>query len=70
MITKKPRYTYRSERDGCNDLWVIVDTKTDRAIACAIYWDCDPKWAERTRADIRLILDAMNAYKPATSRRD
>ncbi|HVX13091.1 MAG TPA: hypothetical protein VHC22_18045 [Pirellulales bacterium] len=69
MKTKKLRYRYAEEREGVNDLWVVVDTKTGRDIACAIYWDSEPDWMERTRADIRLIVDALNAYPPARNRR-
>lgn len=62
MTTKKLRYVYTQQREGVNDLWVVEDLKTGRQLACAIYWDSDPEWAERTRADIRLIVEALNAY--------
>jgi hypothetical protein len=68
MPTTKPRYMYRSEREGCNDLWVIFDTKTNWDIACTIYWDSDPRWARRAEQAARLVTKALNAY-PSTKQR-
>jgi hypothetical protein len=69
MKTSKPRYRYRQDRDGVDDQWTVVDTQTDREIAYSIYWDSHPDWQARTEADIRLIVDALNAYVPAAERR-
>ncbi|HWB14126.1 MAG TPA: hypothetical protein VG826_33175 [Pirellulales bacterium] len=60
---------YRKDREGGNNVWVVFDTKTGCDIAWALYWDADTEWTRRTEQGIRLIVEAMNAYKPARGRR-
>ncbi|HVX16313.1 MAG TPA: hypothetical protein VHC22_34320 [Pirellulales bacterium] len=65
MSKKKPRYVYGRDKNGCDDHWVVHDTKTGRDLAYSVFWDSHPDWMERTRADIRLIVDALNALPSA-----
>jgi hypothetical protein len=69
MSHKHPRYSYSKDSNGCQDHWVIFDTKTGKDLAYSIFWDSAPDWMRRTEADIRLIVDALNAYPPALRRR-
>jgi hypothetical protein len=69
MKSKKPRYIYGRDCEGCNDLFVIQDTKTGRDIACTIYWNDEPAWAKRAEQAARLITEALNAYQPGKNRR-
>ena len=64
MKCYETRYKYYSDRDGCDNHWVINDTKTETDIAYIIYWDSDPAWTERSRKKAQLIVKALNAYRP------
>jgi hypothetical protein len=66
---KQPRYIYGKDSNGCDDYWIVQDSKTKRDLCCSLFWDCEPAWAERTEADIRLIVDALNTYRPACDRK-
>ena len=69
MSKKKPRYIYGKDKDGCDDHWVVHDTKTGRDLAYSIFWGSHHDWLQRTRADIRLIVNALNADPRARNRR-
>lgn len=66
---QRPRYIYGKDSNGVDDHWVVQDRKTKRDLCYSIFWDCAPAWEQRTEADIRLIVEALNAYPPARNRR-
>ena len=68
-MTCKKRYTYRVRHEGVDELFTIVDTMTNRDIAHAFTINVDAEWTRRNKADIRLIVAALNAYPPARRRR-
>ena len=63
----KPRYIYGPDSEGCNDLFVVQDTKTGKDLACTIHWG-DGEEVEAERAII-LITKALNACQPPNKRR-
>jgi hypothetical protein len=63
----KPHYIYGPDSEGCNDLFVVQDTKTGKDLACTIHWgDGEEVDAERV---IARITNALNAYQPLKKRR-
>ena len=62
------RYTFSRDSDGCDDVFDIRDTQTDRVISSVHFWDCVEGEEAEAEEEARQLVRDLNLNGPRVAR--